>query len=92
MVFSAGHGGEGEVSLGCGAAQLEALDQPLDRDLVGGELGQTGQQLGGLGEDGVGVDTVDAVAHTLHHLAKSHRATELQHSAQLDLNTGGVRG
>ena len=67
-------------------AQSEALGQPLDGDLVGGEVGQAGQQLGGVREDGGGGHTVDHVADTLHDPAQSHRPAVLQDSAQLDLN------
>ena len=41
-------------------------------------------------ENSVGVDTVNTVADTLHHLAQSHGSTELQHPAELDLNQRGL--
>ena len=84
-VFPAGHSGEGEVRLRCRTAQLEALHDPLDGDLVRGEVRQVGQQLGGVREDGGGGHTVDTVTDTLHHLAQFHGSSELQDSAQLDL-------
>ena len=57
-----------------------------------GDVGETGQQSGGLREEAGAVQTVDTVADTLHHLAQSHRTTELEDSPQLDLLGVGEAG